>query len=176
MSKNATAPALEPQTWEERRKHLRKPTFLRAVIADARGENPHDCTVLDVSEGGAQVSAPKCPPIGTDVCLLDVGNQTAYRGKVVWSYADRCGLCFVDKHAIGMGMPPHLSFLWRLLLEARLRDVERDIGNGVPAALAFISADLSEVHLHFMAQRAKGDVRFEEALRRASALLGAQRQ
>ena len=171
ISKTATAPAPDLSSWEERRKYQRKPTFLRAVIADARGENVRDCSVLDISDGGAQVDAPATYPVGTEVCLLDVGNQFAYFAKVAWSKEDRCGLSFTVKHGIGMGLPSHLSFLWRLLLEAKLRDVERDIGKGVPAALAFMTEDLTGVQLHFMAQRASGDPRFQDALRRASALL-----
>ena len=177
MSKNAPAPAPipDPKSWEDRRKFVRKPTFLRAVVADANGQNPQDCTVLDISAGGAQVSAAASYATGAQVCLLDVGNQVAYIAKVAWSKDGRSGLSFGDKHAIGMGLAPSHSFLWRLLLEAKLRDIERDIGKGAPVSLAFMIADLSEVQLHFMAQRATGDARFEQALRRASELLNAKK-
>jgi hypothetical protein len=170
MSKTAPAPAADPQP-HERRRLERKPTFLRAVIVEANAQNARNCLILDINAGGAQVSASITYPNGTEVYLLDVGNQIAHHAKLVWSKADRSGLSFLESHRIGMGLPLHLSFVWKLLLEAKLQDIERNIGSGISAGSAFMNAGLSRVDLDLMAQRAAGDAGFEEALNRARRLL-----
>jgi hypothetical protein len=126
--------------------------------------------IRDINAGGAQVSASISFPQGTEVYLLDVGNQIAHHAKLVWSKADRSGLSFVESHRMGMGLPLHLSFLWKVLLEAKLQDIERSIGSGISAGSAFMHAGLSGVDLDLMAQRAAGDAGFEEALHRARRL------
>jgi len=170
MSGNAPAPAPDLQP-HERRRLERKPAFLRAVIVEANGQNARKCLIHDINAGGAQVSASISFPKGTEVCLLDVGNQIAHVAKLAWSKADRSGLSFVESHRMATGLPIHLSFLWKLLLEAKLRDIERNIGNGISAGSAFMNASLSGVELDLMAQRAAGDAGFEETLHRARQLL-----
>jgi hypothetical protein len=169
MLKTVSAPASYEQP-HERRRLERKPTLLRAVIVEANAQNARNCLILDINAGGAQVSTSIRYPNGTEVYLLDVGNQIAHHAKLVWSKADRSGLSFVESHRIGTGPPLHLSFLWRLLLEAKLQDIERNIGSGISAGSAFMSAGLSGADLDLMAQRAAGDAGFEEALHRARRL------
>lgn len=169
MSKTASAPAPDQQP-HERRRLERKPALLRAVIVEANGQNARNCLIRDINAGGAQVSASISFPNGTEVYLLDVGNQIAHHAKLVWSKADRSGLSFGESHRMGMGLPLHLSFLWKLLLEAKLQDIERNIGSGISAGSAFMNAGLSGVDLDLMAQRAAGDAGFEEALQRARRL------
>lgn len=175
MSKNASAAEADLKP-HERRRLPRKPTLMSAVLVEANGQNACGCLILDTNAGGAQVSATISHPIGTEVCLLDVGNQIAHFATVVWSKADRNGLSFVESRRIGMELPDNLSFLWRLLLEAKLRDIERNIGNGVSVGLAFMNAGLSTLDLDLMAQRATGDAGFEEALGRGRKLLDAEGQ
>ena len=175
MSKNAPQPAPDLQP-HERRRLERKPALLRAVIVEASGQNVRDCFIVDINAGGAQVSATISFPNGTEVYLLDVGNQIAYSAKVVWSKSDRSGLSFADCHRMATGLPLHQSFLWKLLLEAKLRDIERNIGNGISAGSAFMNAGLSGVELDLMARRAAGDAGFEEALQRARMLLNVDTQ
>ena len=170
MSKPAAAPAPDPEP-HERRRLERKPTFLRAVIVDANTQDARNCLILDINAGGAQVSALMRYPKGTEVYLVDLAHQVAYAATLVWTKADRGGLCFTESHRIGMGLPLHWSFLWRLLLEAKLRDIERNIGNGISPASAFMNAGISALDLDMMTQRATGDAGFEQALHRARQLL-----
>jgi hypothetical protein len=170
MKKDRTA-ADSSSDPRELRKWPRKPTLLRAVIADGDGGNPCDCSILDISAGGAQIADSHFLPVGAQVYLLDTGNRIAYLAKVVWSNPTRSGLSFVRKQAIGIGLPPNLTFLWRLLLEAKLREVDRNIARGVPKAMAFIEAGLTEVQLHQMAKRSNGDRKFDGALVQARSLL-----
>ena len=164
----APAPDEEPH---ERRRLARKPAFLRAVIVEAKTQNARNCLILDINAGGAQVSALMRYPEGTELYLIDIAHQIAYAAKLLWTKADRSDLSFTESHRIGMGLPLHWSFLWKILLEAKLRDIERNIGNGISAASAFMNAGLSAIDLDMMAQRAAGDAAFEQALHRARQLL-----
>jgi hypothetical protein len=171
MSRNAPAVSPVSNSWEERRRLPRKRTLLLAVIADANGENASDCTIQDVNAGGAQINFPETLAIGSEIYLLDTGSQLAYMAKVMWSKSGRSGLSFLQTHPLGSGLPAHLTFLWRLYLEAKLGEIDRALDRGVPAGLAFLNAGLSEVDLHFMSQRASGDMEFESALVHAKRLL-----
>jgi len=171
MPKNAPEALPVSNSWAERRRLPRKTTLLRAVVADANGENASDCKIYDINAGGAQISVSKALPIGTEICLLDTGNQLAYLAKVMWSKSDRCGLSFLQTHTMGSGLPPHLTFLWKLYLDAKLRQIDRDLARGVSASLAFLNAGLSEVDLHYMSRHVNGDIQFERAVIHAKRLL-----
>jgi hypothetical protein len=171
MPKNAPEAPPVSNSWKERRRLPRKTTLLHAVIANAKGEDASDCMIQDVNAGGAQISGSKTLPIGTEIYLLNTGNQLAYLAKVMWSKSDRSGLSFLQTHTMGSGLPPHLTFLWKLYLEAKLREIDRDLVRGVPVSLAFLKAGLSEVDLHYISQHANGDIQFERALTHAKRLL-----
>ena len=61
-----------------------------------------------------------------------------------------------------------LKFLRRVLLEAKLRKIERHIGRRVTTVFAFIDVNLTEVHLDHMGPRAKGDLEFEQMIKRTA--------
>jgi hypothetical protein len=145
---------------------------LRAVIANAEGKNARDCTIVDISAGGAQISTSQDLPVGFQVYLLDTKNHVAYLAKVLWSNRARSGLWFQGKQPIGSGMPPCLVFLWRLLLEAKLREVDRYLAEGMPKALVLAEVGLKAISVHEMTQHASGDRKFESALLRALSLFG----
>jgi hypothetical protein len=170
MQENAPRPPPDADP-TERRRLARKLVLLTGLIADTEGEKASPCTVHDIHTGGAQIGGVKNLSIGTRVYFIDTGNRVAYLANVAWIRADRIGLAFLHKYAIGFALSPDLMFLWRLLLEAKLTEIERSISKGTPVALAFLNADLSEVHLHQMARCAKGDVKFEHTVKRARSML-----
>jgi hypothetical protein len=89
----------------------------------------------------------------------------------VWNKADLAGLSFLRGCAVKRGMPPALRFLSRMLLESKLRDIDRLIANGLSVGLAFNSVGLAEEHLHQMASDASGDEKFEQVVIYARRLL-----
>lgn len=170
MRRHQVAVLSDPDA-SERRRWPRKTAPLPAVIAHADGKNARDCTIVDISAGGAQISTSEKLPVGSQVYLLDTSNQVAYLTKILWSNPTRSGLWFLGKQPIGRGMAPCLSFLWRLLLEAKLRDVEKNLAEGVPKTLALTQAGLTAVKVHEMVEHTNGDRKFERALLRAMSLL-----
>jgi hypothetical protein len=169
MRRNQAAAFSDPDA-SERRRWTRKNTPLRAVIANADGKNARDCAIVDISAGGAQISTSEKLPIGLQVYLLDTGNGVAYLAKILWSNPTRSGLWFLGKQPIGGGMAPCLSFLRRLLLEAKLREVDRNLAEGVAKTLALAGAGLTPVLVHEMAEHTNGDRKFASALLRAMSL------
>jgi hypothetical protein len=172
MNRNETTTTLERAAREQRRL-ARKTVLLDAVLAESYGETAVECTVRDIHAQGAAISLTKKLPIGAHVFLLDVGNAIAHECRVAWSRSDRTGLQFVRSYAMGLGLPPKLKFLWRLLFAVKLRQVERAIGAEVPIELALNTAGLTRERIRQMARHAAGDAQFRRLLERAARLLGA---
>ena len=118
--------------FSERRTRPRKPALTSAVVADVNGENACNCSIRDISAGGARIRLSRELPIGARIFLLDTSNRVAYLATVVWSNSNRSGLSFHQSYAIDAGLPTGLQFIWRLALEANLKDVEGVIATGLP--------------------------------------------
>lgn|SRR5262245_26506133 len=163
-------PKVNPES-VNRRRLPRKQTLLKGVVTDLNHKNATDCTIRDLNVLGAQVGLPLQLPVGTQIILLDTSNATAHIASVAWSSADRAGLSFVQSHAMGLGLPPRLNFLWKLLLEAKLKDIDRVVARGAPVKLATATVGLTESLLHRMSPHVSTDSEFERLLASARRLL-----
>ena len=170
MHKTAPDAAPGPAPSEQRRLP-RKNTLLTGVIADLESEQSWECTIHDISTRGAAVAVGGRMPVSAELYLLDTENRTAHHARVTWSNYERSGLLFIRSHAMGFGLPPKMRFLWRLLLEAKLRQADRAVAMGISAELALGSVGLAREHLHQMARYASADKRFQQLLQRAEHLL-----
>lgn len=155
----------------ERRQWPRKTVLMSAIVADLNGENASDCIIRDVSAGGAQISLSRKLQTGEQIYLVDASNRAAHLAKVAWTNSDRAGLSFARSYVINLGLPSRLKFFWRLLLEAKLKEVDRIVAAGVSTGLAFKSVGLANEHLHQMARHASGDEKFERLLFQAKHLM-----
>jgi len=155
----------------ERRSLPRKGVLLSGVVADLDGEIAFDCTIRDMNAQSAQIGFANKFPMVAQIYLLDTGSRTAHLANVTWSNSHSAGLSFVRSCAIGFALPPKLKFLWRLLLEANLREVDRVVAGGIAVGLAFQTVDLSEVQLDRMARHAGDDKEFARLILRAKSLL-----
>jgi hypothetical protein len=170
MRRNAQSDVTNAAPSEQRRLP-RKNVLLSGVIADAKGEATSECIIRDMHAQGAAVSVLKPLQVGAHVLLLDTGNGTAHEARVAWSRANRSGLSFTRSYTMGLGLPPALKFLWRLLFEAKLRQAERAVASGVSAKLALGASGLTREFIHQVARRAMPDKKFPQLLRRARRLL-----
>jgi hypothetical protein len=155
----------------EQRKLPRKTVLLSGIVTDISGRAASDCTILDVNAQGAAIGISRKLPIGAQMYLLDTGNRAAHHARVVWSVADRSGLLIVRSYAMGPGLPYGMRFLWRLLLEAKLRQAYPALAMGISAKLALSTIGLTREHVHQMAQYAGADKRLQDLLHRAERLL-----
>ena len=168
MRRTAPAPDFNPS---EQRKLARKTVLFNGILVDVDGKDSSDCVIRDINARGAAISLAKSLPTGAQTILLDTGNRTAHFARVVWSHAGRFGLLFVRSYPMNTALPPRLVFLWRLLLEANLRQARRAVATGLPAELALTSIGLSREHIHQMARYARTDRAVRLLLDRARRLL-----
>ena len=80
-----------------KRRHRRQALDRRAVIRALDGGHISDCTVSDISAGGARVTLDRTGPLPQEftLCLTDNGN--VYREcKVAWRRESVIGVQFVD--------------------------------------------------------------------------------
>jgi hypothetical protein len=169
MSK--TAPSAKSAPASDARRLPRKNVLLSGVLVDLDGERASDCAIEDINARGAAISLSRKLAVGAQVYLLDTGNRAAHLARVVWNNANRSGLLFVRSYAMGPGLPPKMRILWKLLLEAKLRQADRAVAMGIDAELALGTVGLTREHVHQMARYANGDTRFQELLHRLEALL-----
>jgi len=155
----------------EQRRLPRKNVLMSGVIADPKGDTASECTIRDMHAQGAAVSVLKPLQVGAHVFLLDPGNGAAHEARVAWSRAHRSGLSFTRSYTMGLGLPPALKFLWRLLFEAKLQQAERAVAAGVSAKLARGAVGLTREHIHQMARQAMPDKKLPQLLLRARRLL-----
>lgn len=149
----------------ERRTLARKSALMDAVVADLTGENAVDCTIRNINARSAQITFSNEIPVGAHIYLVDTSNKVAYLARVVWNRFDRAGLYFVQRHALGLGLAPRLKFLWRLFLEAKLREVYRVVSTGIPLELALSTTGLTRDQLNQMSQYGRLEKRFEVLFR-----------
>jgi hypothetical protein len=168
--RNTPSAAPAPDSAEQRRLP-RKTALLGGVIADLESEQSWDCSIYDINARGAAIGVGGRIPIGAQLYLLDTENRAAHHARVVWSNYQRSGLLFIRSHAMGFGLPPRMRFLWRLLLESKLRQADRAVAMGVAPELALGSVGLTREHVYQMSRYASADKLFQTLLRRVESLL-----
>jgi hypothetical protein len=85
-----------PETSYDDREDRRRQLLWSGILQTARG--PVHCVVIDISRGGARLSAAAAVKIGQSVTLL-VAGLGMYRGTVVWVQDGTIGLKFIEEKA-----------------------------------------------------------------------------
>jgi hypothetical protein len=113
------AAVLEAQM-EERRKTVRQRSYLGGRIAFNDRYSTMDCTVRNMSAGGARVAFPDTVVLPQDLDLAIRQKGLNARARVVWRSATEMGVSFlaVSREAPGEVIP--------LDVARRLRDLEAD--------------------------------------------------
>jgi hypothetical protein len=73
-----------------------------------------DCTIRDISEGGAKIVIDKAQVLPPDVYLIVSKYCIAYRARVVWLDFPARGLQFLDSYPMNGVLPGELKFLRKL--------------------------------------------------------------
>lgn len=105
---------------EERRKTVRQRSYLGGRIAFNNRYSTMDCTVCNMSAGGARVAFPDAIVLPQDVDLAIRQKGLNARARVVWRSATEMGVSFlsVAREASGEVIP--------LDLARRMRDIEAE--------------------------------------------------
>jgi len=81
-----------------------------------------DCSIRDISEGGARIVLARRQHIPVSLYLIVVKFAVAYHAEVVWlTYPER-GLKFSEKYDLAAPLPGDLKFLHRLWAELGSRN------------------------------------------------------
>ena len=91
--------------------------FGRKLVYAADGAFTADCTIKDISDGGARIQLGKRESIPAHVTLIDVRAGAAYEAEVVWRRAPQFGLRFLGKVTLNENhpVPSHLGRLWNAI-------------------------------------------------------------
>ena len=79
---------------EERRAKQRKPTRIRAWADPGGVAAPADCVIVDLSEGGARITAVGDRPLPETFTLVNEANGTLGAASVMWRTDNMVGVRF----------------------------------------------------------------------------------
>jgi hypothetical protein len=116
----------------ERRSMPRTSVMWSGVISSSNGQNASDCTIRNINEAGAEISAKRTLELGEEVYLLVMRSQIAFLASVVWMQSERIGLSFSGTYEVVPGLPSELKFLRCVLVETRVRQMLGLVQRGVP--------------------------------------------
>jgi hypothetical protein len=101
----------------QRRRQLRKKTYLGGMIVSTDGALVVDCTIRDLSESGAKIRISSRQLIAERAYLIVSGREIAHEVAVVRSRGDELGLKFVASYSLEDMSSKNLMFLRRLVVE-----------------------------------------------------------
>jgi hypothetical protein len=103
------------KTDTDRRSSRRRKALLSGKIIDRNGSSLVDCTIRDISDGGAGIEFAAGQIVPNQVFLMDIRSGVAYEAEVRWRQPRRAGLCFVRSFSLSGVVPEkirHLKQLW----------------------------------------------------------------
>ena len=103
-----SAPA---ENFAERRSSRRKKSFLRGKIIYDRGAHSCECTIRDVSDGGARVELPVGQIIPKKIFLVEMRGGIAYECEVRWRAPSSIGVLFLRSFPLGGPLPDEYRYL-----------------------------------------------------------------
>jgi hypothetical protein len=106
---------------DKRRPTRRKKVLLRGVITTAPGNRSFDCSILNLSESGAQISLSHNLELPHIFYLINIRDRCAYGAVVAWRKQDNAGVTFFSQFNLNEIPDPGMRFLRRLWLEAAVQ-------------------------------------------------------
>lgn len=100
-------------------------TFMAARILFNKGLMQVDCTVRNMSEGGAKLEVSQAITLPDEFDLVIPQRATTRRVRMCWRSADHCGVAFIDG---GEPAPQPAPTTGEQNLRARIHELEQTIG------------------------------------------------
>lgn len=85
-------------TTVENRATARVRSFLRGEILHSNGNSRTECTIRDLSEGGARIEAPQSVTIPEFFDLFIPQRNLRHRVRMIWRHASEFGVSFQNEH------------------------------------------------------------------------------
>jgi PilZ domain len=105
----------------EKRPRRRQRVLLSAVVVYAEGKQSFDCTIRDISEGGARIAFQKGSQFPSSFYLINIRDRIVYDAGVVWCGPSEAGIAFTKTFPLSDLVDPAQSFLKRLWLNRASR-------------------------------------------------------
>jgi hypothetical protein len=131
MDSDSDKPSLR-KTSLRRRVLPRTSVLWTGIVCETNGANAFDCTIRNISDGGAAIGAKKTTAVGDQAFLLVTRSQLAYLSSVAWVQSERFGLSFSQVYEVGPKLPSELKFLRYLLAQTKLRQMLGFVQRGIP--------------------------------------------
>lgn len=113
-------PELPPRVDRRRSEHRRR-VLLGGCVTFNDGANVFDCTIRDLSDGGARITVPGHQPIARQVFLINIRDRVVFEAQVMWNRGGQAGLSFQKKLPLMELTDKRLDYLKRLWLDRASR-------------------------------------------------------
>lgn len=110
-----------PPRFDRRRSEHRRPVLLGGCVTFNDGANVFDCTIRDLSDGGARITVPGHQPIARQVFLINIRDRVVFEAQVMWNRGGQAGLSFQKKLPLMELTDKRLDYLKRLWLDRASR-------------------------------------------------------
>jgi hypothetical protein len=105
----------------ERRPARRKRVLLSGIVASQDGKRTLDCTIRDLTAGGARVALNSFCAVESDFYLLNIRDRTAHYVSAAWRSQTEIGVVFKETIPLSGTLEPHHVFLKQLWLARATR-------------------------------------------------------
>jgi hypothetical protein len=92
-------------------------TCLNGKLVHRDGIFTHDCTVRDISDGGAKIILSVRELLPPELFLIVVKRRIAYRATIVWLQFPARGLKFSETYQLEATLPKELKFLHQIWVD-----------------------------------------------------------
>ena len=126
------------------RKSERKRELTAGLFARDDYSEPLCCLIRDLSEEGAQIRINATEPLPEPGYIINLKTRSAQEARAVWRQGSVTGLSLGKKYAINDTLPNNLVFLKSLFTEAKLRQIDQMISEGVGSLAAVRKCGVTE--------------------------------
>jgi hypothetical protein len=109
------------QAASEKRDTRRRRVMSFGLVVPDENHPGLDCTIRDVSDGGARIGFARSVPLPTHFWLIEVRARIVYDVEVAWRNDLEAGLSFRDSFPLSQIAGPGLLFLKRLWMKHATR-------------------------------------------------------
>ena len=116
----ATASSQATAAADEQRRELRSRTLLSGKLVFGLHDLTADCTIRNLSSGGAKIQTTMAAALPRDLWLVVIKQGVAYRASIAWRTEQTLGLRFQATHDLSTDLDPQLArvrHVWRQLID-----------------------------------------------------------
>ena len=126
------------------RKSPRTSAFSAGLLVRDGHSEPLNCLIRNISQDGAQIRVSAAQSVPEQGYMINLQSRCVYQTRAVWRRGSLAGLGLDQKIAINNMLPANLEYLGRLFQDAKMRQVNQLIFEGMERAAAFRKCGVAE--------------------------------